>query len=76
MVAHLERKKGKYSISANPKRLDLDAIHGFLSRSFWAEGIPKKLVAKSIRNSLCFGVFHQREQVGFARVVTDRATYA
>jgi Sortase and related acyltransferases len=75
-VAHLERTKGTYSISANPKRLDLDAIHGFLSRSFWAKGIPKKLVAKSIRNSLCFGVFHQREQVGFARVVTDRATYA
>ena len=75
-MAHLERNKGTYSISANPKRLDLDAIHGFLSRSFWAKGIPKKLVAKSIRNSLCFGVFHQREQVGFARVVTDRATYA
>jgi N-acetylglutamate synthase-like GNAT family acetyltransferase len=75
-VAYLERKKGKYSISTNPKRLDLDAIHGFLSRSFWAEGIPKKLVATSIRNSLCFGLFHDREQVGFARVVTDRATFA
>jgi GNAT superfamily N-acetyltransferase len=76
LVAYLERKKGKYSISTNPKRLDLDAIHGFLSRSFWAEGIPKKLVATSIRNSLCFGLFHDREQVGFARVVTDRATFA
>jgi N-acetylglutamate synthase-like GNAT family acetyltransferase len=75
-VAYLDRKKGKYSISTNPKRLDLDAIHGFLSRSFWAEGIPKKLVAKSIRNSLCFGLFHDRAQIGFARVVTDRATFA
>jgi GNAT superfamily N-acetyltransferase len=75
-VAYLNRKKGKYSISTNPNRLDLGAIHGFLSRSFWAEAIPKKLVAKSIRNSLCFGVFHEREQVGFARVVTDRATFA
>ena len=75
-MAYLGRKKGKYSISTNPRRLDLDAIHGFLSRSFWAEDIPKKLVAKSIRNSLCFGVFHGRDQVGFARVVTDRATYA
>ena len=75
-MAYLKRKKGKYSISANRKRLDLDAIHGFLSRSFWAEAIPKKLVAKSIRNSLCFGLFHGRDQVGFARVVTDRATYA
>lgn len=75
-MAYLDRKKGKYSISTNPKRLDLKAIHGFLSRSFWAEDIPKKLVAKSIRNSLCFGLFHERDQVGFARVVTDRATYA
>jgi GNAT superfamily N-acetyltransferase len=76
LVAHLDRKKGPYSISTNPKRLDLDAIHRFLSRSFWAEGISKKLVAKSISNSLCFGLFHEREQVGFARIITDRATYA
>jgi GNAT superfamily N-acetyltransferase len=76
LVVYLDRKKGKYSISTNPKRLDLAAIHGFLSRSFWAEAIPKTLVAKSIRNSLCFGLFHEREQVGFARVVTDRATFA
>jgi GNAT superfamily N-acetyltransferase len=76
LVAYLDRKKGRYSISTNPKRLDLDAIHGFLSRSFWAEGIPKKLVAKSIRNSLCFGLFHDRSQIGFARVITDRATFA
>ena len=75
-MAYLDRKKGKYSISTNPKRLDLDAIHGFLSRSFWAEGIPKKLVAKSIRNSLCFGLFHDGAQIGFARVITDRATFA
>jgi GNAT superfamily N-acetyltransferase len=75
-VAYLERKKGNYSISTNRKRLDLDAIHGFLSRSFWAEGISKKLVATSITNSLCFGLFYKREQVGFARVVTDSATFA
>lgn len=75
-VAYHERKKGQYSISANPKRLDLDAIHGFLRRSFWAEGISKKLVARSIRNSLCFGLFHDRAQIGFARVITDRATFA
>jgi GNAT superfamily N-acetyltransferase len=76
VVAHLERKKGKYSISTNPKRMDLDAIHAFLSRSFWAEGISKTIVAKSLKHSLCFGLFHDREQIGFARVITDRATFA
>ena len=75
-MAHLERKKGKYSISTNPKRMDHDAIHAFLSRSFWAEGISKTIVAKSIKHSLCFGLFHDRAQVGFARVITDRATFA
>ena len=75
-MAYQERKKGRFSISTNPKRLDIDAIHAFLSRSFWAEKIPKKTVAKSIRNSLCFGLFDRRKQIGFARVVTDRATFA
>ena len=48
----------------------------FSGRSFWAEGIPRELVAKSIANSLCFGLFDGGAQVGFARVVTDRATFA
>ena len=68
--------KKRYSITTDPQKLDLDAIHAFLTRSFWAEGIPKATVAKSIANSLCFGVFDGNQQVGFARVVTDRATYA
>jgi GNAT superfamily N-acetyltransferase len=72
----VEITRGQYSISTDPKRLDLDAIHGFLSRSFWAEGISRELVAKSIANSLCFGLFDGQDQVGFARVITDRATFA
>ena len=68
--------KGKYSITTDPQKLDLDAIHAFLSRSFWAEGISRDIVARSIANSLCFGLFEGSNQVGFARVVTDRATYA
>jgi len=68
--------KGQYSITTDQQRLDIDAIHAFLSRSFWAEAIPKELVRKSIANSLCFGVFDGGSQVGFARVVTDRATFA
>lgn len=75
-MAYLSRRKGRYSISTNPARLDIDAIHAFLSQSFWAEGISKKLIARSIKNSLCFGLFYDRAQVGFARVITDRATFA
>jgi GNAT superfamily N-acetyltransferase len=68
--------KGDYRITTDADKLDLDAIHAYLSRSFWAEGIPKETVARSIANSLCFGLFDRYAQVGFARVVTDRATYA
>ena len=54
----------------------MDAVHRFLTASYWAEGIPKDVVARSIANSLCFGVLHGNRQVGFARAITDRATYA
>lgn len=68
--------KGQYWITTDPQKLDLDAIHAYLSRSFWAEGIPKQTVAKAIAHSLCFGLFDGGEQIGLARVVTDRATFA
>ena len=72
----MELTKGGYSITTDRDRLDPDAIHAFISRSFWAEGIPKETMARAIANSLCFGLFDGANQVGFARVVTDRATYA
>jgi GNAT superfamily N-acetyltransferase len=65
-----------YEISTDPARLDLDAIHGFLTACYWARGIPRDTVARSLRGSLCFGVYHAGTQVGFARVITDRATFA
>jgi GNAT superfamily N-acetyltransferase len=65
-----------YAISCDPARLDLDVIHGFLAQSYWAKSIPKALVERSIRNSLCWGVYHEPVQVGFARIVTDQATFA
>ena len=68
--------KGQYAITTDPEKLDIDAIHAFLTRSFWAEGIPKEMVARAIANSLCFGMFDGDTQIGFARVVTDRATFA
>ena len=68
--------KGQYRITTDQRKLDVDAMHAYLSRSFWAEGIPKETVAKAVANSLCFGLFDGPSQIGLARVVTDRATYA
>jgi len=65
-----------YEISTDPTRLDLDAIHAFLSSTYWSPGIPREVVARAIAHSLCFGVYHEGAQVGFARMVTDRATFA
>lgn len=65
-----------YEISTDPARLDLDVIHGFLSNSYWAKNIPRELVERSIRHSLCFGIYRDAEQVGFARVISDFATFA
>lgn len=65
-----------YRISSESTAMDVDAIHAYLTRSYWAEGIPRALVERSIRGSLCFGLFSEREQIGFARVITDRATFA
>jgi GNAT superfamily N-acetyltransferase/predicted metal-dependent hydrolase len=65
-----------YEISADPSRLDLDVIHSFLSNSYWAKNIPRQLVERSIRHSLCFGIFHSGKQIGFARVISDFATFA
>jgi len=65
-----------YEISTDPARLDVDAIHAFLTHSYWSPGIPRATVARAIANSLCFGVFWQGQQVGFARMVTDKTTFA
>jgi GNAT superfamily N-acetyltransferase len=67
---------GSYSLTADRRRIDVDAVHAFLTRCFWAGGISKELVAKSIEHSLCFGVFDGQAQIAFARVVTDYSTYA
>ena len=65
-----------YSISTDASRFDVDAIHAYLARSYWSPGIPRATVERAIANSLAFGVFDGPEQIGFARVVTDRATFA
>jgi GNAT superfamily N-acetyltransferase len=63
-------------ITTDRSRLDLDVIHGFLTTSYWAKGVPRETVARSMEHSLCFGAFEDGRQVGFARVISDRATFA
>jgi GNAT superfamily N-acetyltransferase len=64
------------AVSTDPERLDLDVIHGFLAGSYWAAGIPRATVERALRHALCFGAYDGPRQVGFARVITDRATFA
>ena len=72
-----ERTVDGFLITTDAALLDFELIHRFLSRqSYWAERIPREVVARAIANWLCFGIYHDAEQVGFARVVTDYATYA
>jgi GNAT superfamily N-acetyltransferase len=69
--------KDGFRISTDRTQLDLALIHDFLSRrSYWAAGIPLEIVRRSVENSLCFGLYHGQRQIGFARVVTDKATFA
>lgn len=64
-------------ISTDRGRMNVDVIHAWLSQeSYWAKGIPREVVARSIEHSLCFGAFDGDAQVGFARVITDQATFA
>jgi len=65
-----------FAISTERARQDVDAIHAYLTRSYWAEGISRERVERSLDASLCFGLFDGGAQVGLARVVTDRATFA
>ena len=66
----------EFEISTDVARLDIGLIHDFLSTSYWARGRRRTVVERAIRNSLCFGVYRERKQVAFARVVTDRAVFA
>ena len=67
---------GEIEITTDPARIDVDRVHAWLSGSYWAPGIPKAIVQRSIDGSIVFGAFLDGKQVGFARVVTDCATFA
>ena len=80
MADQAEARRGAYAISDDPARLDLRAVHAYLAQSYWAAGMPEEVLRRAAANSLCFGVYHGEPtaevQVGFARVITDRATFA
>ncbi|MGB0102923.1 MAG: GNAT family N-acetyltransferase, partial [Candidatus Sulfotelmatobacter sp.] len=75
--AVMEYRRGDFLISTSRERLDLDVIHGFLTNCYWAKGIPREVVARSIENALCFGIYDgEGAQIGFARVISDFSTIA
>lgn len=73
----MKQRRGEYEIDTDKRRLDIASIHKFLStESYWARNRTLEQTLTAIENSDCFGIYRGREQVGFARVVTDRATFA
>lgn len=72
----MEWTKDDYHISTNKEKIDIPYVHQFLSQSYWAQNIPADVVRRSIEGSLCFAVFYLDKQIGFARVITDEATFA
>jgi GNAT superfamily N-acetyltransferase len=80
----MEWRRGELTVSDNGAWVDLDVVHGFLTRSYWAEGIPRKTVERAIAHSIPFGLYQgtiegagpRPLQLGFARVVSDHATFA
>jgi GNAT superfamily N-acetyltransferase len=68
--------RAPFEVSTDTARLDLDLMHHFLARTYWSPGIPRDILERALENSLNFGVYAEGGQVGFARVVTDRATFA
>lgn len=72
----LEWQREGYRISTSRSELDLEAMHRFLAASTWSPGLPMVVLEQAVRGSLCFGLFGAEGQLGFARVITDGATFA
>jgi GNAT superfamily N-acetyltransferase len=68
---HYTVRKAGFTVTTNPKTFDLDLIHAYLTRSYSRRGVPREHVARAVENSLSFGLFDRKEQIGFARAVTD-----
>lgn len=77
MTTGIWRRDDGFEVSTDKARIDLDVVHGFLSRIYWAENIPRDVMARAIDGAMCFSIFDPAGlQVGFGRVITDRATFA
>lgn len=74
--ALIEEVRGEFTVSTDRDRIDIGAVHGYLTGAYWSPGIPEDVVRRAIAGSICVGVYHGDQQAGFARVITDRATYA
>lgn len=72
----MEWIQGEFTVTDKREDLEIGTIHNFLRESYWAKGIPRSIVEKAINNSLCFGLYHHSNQVGFGRAVSDQATFA
>ena len=73
----MEWQRGDYEVSTDPERIDIESVHRFLSdEAYWSPGVPEGVVRRAIAGSIVFGLYHGSEQVGLARVVSDRATFA
>ncbi|WP_374461923.1 GNAT family N-acetyltransferase [Chryseobacterium taeanense] len=71
-----QEKKGSFHIKTDFENMDVESIHQFLStESYWAKGIPMEMVSVALKNSFCIGLFEDQKQIGFARLVTDYATF-
>lgn len=64
-----------YHISTDKSQIQFEVVYAFLSNSYWSKNIPRSLVQTAIENSVCFSVFYKEEQIGFARVITDKASF-
>ena len=73
---HARWDRDGFTVTCDPSRIDRAAVHAFLSKSYWARGIGREVVDRSIDGSLCFALLEGDHQIGFARVITDRATFA
>ena len=73
---HVEVTRGEYVVSTDKRRIDMKSVHAFLASTYWSPEIPESVLQRAIAGSLCFGIYRGAEQVGFARVITDAATYA
>jgi GNAT superfamily N-acetyltransferase len=76
MSDYLNRAHGPYTLSDDPTRLDLEAMHAYLRQAYWSEGIPLEVLTRAVRDSLCVGAYDAcQAQIGLTRCISDYATF-